>query len=222
MSIAAIIVAAGSGTRLGGPVPKQYQMLGERMILTRTIEALLACPRLDQIITAISPEARTLYDKATSEIDSRRLIAPAAGGDSRAASVRNALEALAADAPDRVLIHDGARPFVTAEALENLCETEDAAILAEPVVDALWFEADGHADRPHPRDGLWRAQTPQAFPYAQILAAHRADADATTPALDDAETFRRAGHRVRLIPGAPDNFKITTAADMDRARRYLT
>ena len=77
-------------------------------------------------------------------------------------------------------------------------------------------------DRPRPRDGLWRAQTPQSFHYADILAAHRADADAATPALDDAETFRRADHRVRLIPGDPNNFKITTASDMTRAERLIS
>ena len=222
MTIAAIIVAAGSGTRLGGPVPKQYQMLGGKMILTRTIEALLACPQIDVVVTAINPEARALYDQATGEIGSPRLLTPVSGGESRAASVRNALEALDASAPDRVLIHDGARPFVTVDALTALCEADGAAILAEPVVDALWHEADGHAERPHPRDGLWRAQTPQAFPYAEILAAHRADARADTPALDDAETFRRTGGQVRLLPGKPENFKITTAADMARAAHIVS
>ena len=221
MSIAAIIVAAGQGTRLGGPVPKQYQVLGGQMILTRTIRALLACARIDHVVCAIHPDAGDLYAQATAPIADPRLLPPAHGGNSRAASVLNALEALAPCDPERVLIHDGARPFVRPAQLDALCDTDDAAILAEPVVDALWRETDGVADHPVPREGLWRAQTPQAFAFGKILKAHRADASATTPALDDAETYRRAGHIVRLIQGDADNFKITTAADMDRARRLI-
>src|SRR5699024_3613022 len=97
-----------------------------------------------------------------------------------------------------------------------------AAILAEPVVDALWREGADGTDAPVARAGLWRAQTPQCFPYAELLAAHREDAESgRPPALDDAEIFRRAGHLVGLIPGNPENFKITTAEDLARASRFL-
>ena len=116
-----------------------------------------------------------------------------------------------------MLIHDAARPFASPalySALANHAQSGEGAIAAEPVVDALWREADGMADAAAPRAGLWRAQTPQAFPYGTLLAAHRAGGP---PALDDAEVFRRAGGRVRLIPGEPENFKITTAADLARA-----
>lgn len=221
MSTAALIVAAGTGTRLGGPVPKQYQALSGEMILTRTLRALLACSSIDHVLCAIHPEAGALYDQAARPITDPRLLAPVHGGDSRAASVARALEALRPHNPARVLIHDGARPFVTPEALDTLCAADDAAILAEPVVDALWREADGEADHSVPRAGLWRAQTPQAFPFQAILDAHRAEVGATKPALDDAEVARRAGLPVRLVPGPPDNFKITTPADMNRAERLL-
>ena len=221
MKIAALIVAAGSGTRLGGSVPKQYQLLGAEMILTRTLRAILACDRVTSLICVISPEMQAHYDAATAALDGPRVLPPTAGGASRAASVLNGLEALAATHPDRVLIHDGARPFIGAEQLDALCTTEAAAILAEPVVDALWREEGGAADTSVPRAGLWRAQTPQAFPFAEILTAHRADAENPDAALDDAETYRRAGHQVTLVTGSPDNFKITTAADLARAERLL-
>ncbi len=222
MSTAAIIVAAGKGLRLGGPVPKQFQMLGGEMILTRTIRALLAVDEITLVQTAIHPDAHGLYDQAVASITDPRLFAPVHGGQERADTVRIALEALEPQEPQRVLIHDAARPFVSYGMLSDLIAAKSAAILAEPVVDALWQETDGNADLPKPREGLWRAQTPQAFPYLEILAAHRASLESSEPpALDDAEVFRRAGHQVTLVPGNPDNFKITTSVDLARAERLV-
>jgi 2-C-methyl-D-erythritol 4-phosphate cytidylyltransferase/2-C-methyl-D-erythritol 2,4-cyclodiphosphate synthase len=223
MQNAAIIVAAGQGLRLGGPLPKQYQHLGAEPVLTRTLRAVLAAP-VDAVLVAIHPEARALYDAAAAPIGDARLLAPVAGGLSRAESVRRGLEALEPHAPARVLVHDAARPFIAPGDIAALLvdgeAAGEAAILAEPVADALWRENEGLAAESVPRAGLWRAQTPQAFPFAALLAAHRAEAaSGRPPALDDAEVFRRAGHAVRLVQGSPENFKITTAADLDRARR---
>ncbi len=221
MSTAAIIVAAGRGTRLGGPVPKQYQRLGvapgAEMVLTRTLRAALACAELDAVLVAIHPDAAEMYAAAVAPLDDPRLLPPVHGGAERSDTVRLALEALAARTPEVVLIHDAARPFASPalyRALADHARTGEGAIAAEPVVDALWREADGLADAPAPRAGLWRAQTPQAFPFDALLRAHQAGGP---PALDDAEVFRRAGGRVRLIPGEPENFKITTTADLARA-----
>ena len=221
MSTAAIIVAAGRGTRLGGPVPKQYQRLGvapgAEMVLTRTLRAALACAELDAVLVAIHPDAAEMYAAAVAPLDDPRLLPPVHGGAERSDTVRLALEALAPRTPEVVLIHDAARPFASPalyRALADHARTGEGAIAAEPVVDALWREADGLADAPAPRAGLWRAQTPQAFPFDALLRAHQAGGP---PALDDAEVFRRAGGRVRLIPGEPENFKITTTADLARA-----
>ncbi|MFQ5565364.1 MAG: 2-C-methyl-D-erythritol 2,4-cyclodiphosphate synthase [Paracoccaceae bacterium] len=225
MSTAAIIVAAGRGTRLGGPVPKQYHRLGgppgSEMVLTRTLRAALAATEVDAVLVAIHPEAADLYAEAVAPLDDVRLLPPVHGGTERSDTVRLALEALEPRAPAVVLVHDAARPFASPAlygALAEHARSGDGAIAAEPVADALWREADGMADAPVPRTGLWRAQTPQAFPYGALLAAHRAGGP---PALDDAEVFRRAGGRVRLIAGEPENFKITTAADLARAERML-
>ena len=214
-----IIVAAGRGTRLGGPVPKQYQSIGGISILRRTLDAALASAA-DAVLVAIRDQDRALYDAAAPA--NPRLLPPVTGGAERADTVRCSLEALEPHAPEAVLIHDAARPFAPPalfDALSALARNGAAAIAADPIVDALWRDADGCADVPVPRAGLWRAQTPQAFPFAELLAAHRAPSD--TPALDDAEVFRRAGRDVRLIPGPPENFKITTAADLTRAERQL-
>lgn len=222
MRTAAIIVAAGRGTRLGGPAPKQYQALGRETVLARAIRGALSCPVIDAVLAAIRPESAGLYEAAVAGIADPRLLAPVHGGAERADTVRLALEALEADAPEVVLIHDAARPFASPALWGTLAaraRNGEGAIAAEPVVDALWREVDGFADVPVPRAGLWRAQTPQAFPFATLLAAHRADGP---PALDDAEVFRRARLPVRLVPGEPENFKITTAADLDRARRIAS
>ncbi len=222
MTTAAIIVAAGRGLRLGGPVPKQYQRLSGRMVLTRTLEAILACPDIEHVLVAIHPDYRALYDDAVASFETDRLLAPIHGGAERADTVRLALEALKPLAPKRVLIHDAARPFVAVDQLNELCRADGGAVLAEPVVDALWRGADASADEPVSRADLWRAQTPQAFAYAEILSAHVAEAaSATAPALDDTEVYRRAGHSVHLIAGRADNFKITTTADMVRAERLV-
>jgi 2-C-methyl-D-erythritol 4-phosphate cytidylyltransferase / 2-C-methyl-D-erythritol 2,4-cyclodiphosphate synthase len=137
--------------------------------------------------------------------------------------VRCGLEALAAHAPERVLIHDAARPFVTGAVIEGVVaalEGAAAACPALPVVDALWRAEGGMAAEPVPRAELWRAQTPQGFDFATILAAHRALAGApgSAAAADDVEVARGAGVEVRLVPGDERNFKITTAADLERAR----
>ena len=221
MRTAVIIAAAGRGTRLGGAVPKQYQALGREMVLTVTLRAALSAPDIDAVIVSIHPDAAELYDEAVSTIRDPRLLPPVHGGAERSDTVRLALEALEIEAPEVVLVHDAARPFTSPALYARLvaeARSGVGAVAAEPVVDALWRESDGMADVPTPRAGLWRAQTPQAFPFAALLAAHRAGGPA---ALDDAEVFRRAGGEVRLILGEPDNFKITTAADLIRAERML-
>ncbi len=227
MRTAVLIVAAGQGTRFGGPVPKQYQSLGGRAILARSVSAALA-GRTGSVLVAIDPEARGLYDTAMAGLDDPRIREPVPGGASRAETVRLALEALAEappeTAPETVLVHDAARPFAPPALFDRLAEaTRDGAgaIAAEPVVDALWWGEDGDALEPRPRAGLWRAQTPQAFPFDALLKAHRLQADVEPPALDDAEVFRRAGGRVRLVEGPAENFKITGPGDMARAERLL-
>jgi 2-C-methyl-D-erythritol 4-phosphate cytidylyltransferase/2-C-methyl-D-erythritol 2,4-cyclodiphosphate synthase len=221
VTTAAIIVAAGRGTRLGGPVPKQYQRVGGEMVLTRALRATLACGQLDAVLVAIHPDADEFYGAAVAPLSDPRLLAPVHGGAERSDTVRLALEALADKATEVVLIHDAARPFARPELFTMLAthaRSGEGAIAAQPVIDALWREADGMAGTPAPRAGLWRAQTPQAFPYAALLAAYHASGPC---ALDDAEVFRRAGGKVRLVPGEPENFKITTAADLARAERLL-
>jgi len=222
--IAVVVVAAGRGLRAGGPLPKQYQGLRGESVLARTLRQALGSPAA-LVLAAIDPAMRADYDRAVASLTDPRLMAPVPGGESRADTVRAALEALAPESPEVVLVHDAARPLAPPALFARVAAVAaggEGAIAAEPVVDALWAEADGLADSPRPRQGLWRAQTPQGFPFAPLLAAHRAAAASDAPpALDDAEVYRRAGHPVRLVVGEPDNIKITGPDDLARAARLV-
>jgi len=217
MHTAGLIVAAGRGTRLGEAVPKQYLAFGGRSVLARAVEALLAHPAVEAVQVVIHPDDHARYEAAVAGGDPR-LRPPVAGAETRAGSVRAGLEALASAGPERVLIHDAARPFVTPAVIDAVLAALDAvpaAFPALPVVDALWRAEGAEALAPVPREGLWRAQTPQGFRFADILAAHRAHAG---EAADDVAVARAAGLAVRVVPGDESNFKITTAADLERAR----
>jgi len=213
----ALIVAAGSGTRLGGEVPKQYLPLAGRAVLRHSVETFLRHPAITGVRVVISAEHRALYESAVASLP---MLPPAVGGASRQDSVRNGLESLADQHPDRVLIHDAARPFLTHEIIDRaLAALDDApgAVVAVPVADTLKRGHAGRVSGTVDRSALWRAQTPQAFRYADILRAHR---QAKGPAMtDDAAVAEAAGLPVTLVMGADDNFKITTADDLRRAER---
>jgi 2-C-methyl-D-erythritol 4-phosphate cytidylyltransferase/2-C-methyl-D-erythritol 2,4-cyclodiphosphate synthase len=213
----ALIVAAGAGTRLGGEVPKQYLPLGGRAVLRHSVETFLRHPAISGVRAVISPEHRALYDGAIAGLP---ILPPVTGGASRQDSVRNGLESLVELRPDRVLIHDAARPFLTGDVIDRTLAALDdtpGAVVAVPVTDTLKRGHDGRVAGTVDRSALWRAQTPQAFRYADILAAHRrAKGSAMT---DDAAVAEAAGLPVKLVMGADDNFKITTADDLRRAER---
>lgn len=213
MTTAVIIVAAGRGSRAGGAEPKQWQALAGQSVLARSVAAFAGIGR---ILLVLHPEEMVrgleLFGGSVTLI---------AGGATRSASVRNALEALQGAGITQVLIHDGARPLVPrgviAAVLAALGDAQ-AAAPALPVTDALWRGAGGRVQGAEPREGLWRAQTPQGFAYDAILAAHRAFPEG---AADDVEIALRAGLAVDIVPGAEDNLKITWPEDFARAERIL-
>ena len=215
MSIAAVIVAAGRGLRAGGDVPKQWQALAGLPVIRHTVQAIRAVPGIGTIVVVIHPDDR---DRAEAALPDTKLVD---GGATRDASVRAGLEALVAEAPDRVLIHDAARPAMPpAVALRVLAalDDHDAAAPALPVTDALWHGTGGRVTGTMDRAGLYRAQTPQGFHFDAILAAHRA---ADAPAADDVEIARRAGIDVAIVEGDEVNLKITGPGDFARAERHL-
>lgn len=210
MKIAGLIVAAGRGTRAGGTVPKQYQMLAGEAVLRRSVRAIAA--HVDYVLVVIHSDDLAAYEAVIADLD---LLPVCYGGAERHDSVLKGLEALKPQAPNLVLIHDAARPLVSDAVISgviNGLKDHSGAFPALPVIDALW------RDGPASRDGLWRAQTPQGFWYDEILAAHRGR---DVPALDDAAVAYGAGMSVAITVGAEDNFKITTAEDFARAERIL-
>ncbi|MGQ3073170.1 MAG: bifunctional 2-C-methyl-D-erythritol 4-phosphate cytidylyltransferase/2-C-methyl-D-erythritol 2,4-cyclodiphosphate synthase [Ferrovibrionaceae bacterium] len=216
MSVVVLIVAAGRGQRAGAGLPKQYRRLAGRPVLARTLAAFLGQPRVDRVAVVIHPDDRPLYDEATAGLD---LLPAIAGGPTRQDSVRLGLEALADLAPDIVLVHDAARPFVSPELIGRVIDAVPA-IAALPVVDTLKRAEDGKATTGPARDGLWRAQTPQGFAYQALREAHRA-AHGGPELTDDAAVAATAGIAAALVEGDEANFKLTTPDDFRRAEALL-
>lgn len=220
MSLHALVLAAGSARRLAGPVPKQYLPLAGKPLLRCSVEALAAHPAVCQTTVVIRDADREMYNRAVADLED--LTSPIIGGDERQRSALNGLEALAAAAPDQVLIHDAARPFLSVALIYRLIgalDRADGAIPALPVTDTLKRSHDGAVLATVPRADLWRAQTPQAFRFDAILEAHRVHADAKMT--DDAAIAEAAGLSVALVAGDEDNIKVTTAADVARAEHIL-
>lgn len=223
MKITALIVAAGRGTRAGSGLPKQWQLLRGQPVLVHTLAAFQAHRRIDQVLVVLHADdfgrAAGLSGGLSGALEGVRL---AEGGATRDASVRAGLEALAADPPDLVLIHDVARPLVTAALIDRviaaLTESKGAAP-ALAVSDALWHGLAGQVTGSADRTGLFRAQTPQGFHYPAILAAHRTHRAHAGVAADDVEVARAAGIDVAIVAGDEDNLKITLPGDFARAER---
>jgi 2-C-methyl-D-erythritol 4-phosphate cytidylyltransferase / 2-C-methyl-D-erythritol 2,4-cyclodiphosphate synthase len=211
MTVAAIIVAAGRGSRAGGEIAKQWQNLEGRPVLAHTLAAFSGMP----VVLVIHPDDRA---KAEALPFSGRLVE---GGSTRAASVRAALEALDGTGVTQVLIHDGARPLVMPDLIGRLIaalKDHPGAAPALSVTDALWRGKGGLVSGTEDRTGLYRAQTPQAFRFAAILAAHRAHPGG---AADDVEVARAAGLDVAIVEGDETNLKLTFPGDFPRAEAIL-
>ena len=211
MTTAAIITAAGRGLRAGGDIPKQWQMLAGRPVVAHALAAFAGMPR----VLTVHPADQALAEALGPDIHIVN------GGATRSASVKNALEALAGQGISKVLIHDGARPLVSAAVIARVIDALDQAAGAAPalpVSDALWRGADGRVAGTQDRSGLYRAQTPQGFRYEAILAAHRAHPG---DAADDVAVARAAGLDVAIVAGDEDNLKLTFPDDFARAEAIL-
>jgi len=207
MRIAAILVAAGTGSRFGAPIPKQFVTIAGQPVIRHAALALLQHVDLLQPVGEAAPIAGALAGLAH--------LPAVPGGAQRQDSVRAGLEALAPHAPDIVLVHDAARPHIppgTVEALLAALAVHKGAIPAVPVADTLKRGVAGVAVQTVARANLFRAQTPQAFDFATLLALHRSLSDAA--ATDDAWLLEQAGMEVALVPGSDANRKLTLPEDL--------
>ncbi|MDX2277142.1 MAG: bifunctional 2-C-methyl-D-erythritol 4-phosphate cytidylyltransferase/2-C-methyl-D-erythritol 2,4-cyclodiphosphate synthase [Hyphomonadaceae bacterium] len=221
MKVAGLVVAAGRGERAGAGLPKQYRPLDGKPVLLWSLETMAAAG-LGPLVTAISSDHQNLFDEVVAGGPPANAVP---GGETRTASVRAGLDALAAAAPDVVLIHDAARPGLTANIIQHLCAEiaagADGAAPALPLADSLRrVDGAGRVTGEADRAGLMRVQTPQAFRYGPIRAAYAAlPADAAPT--DDIAVAVAAGLNVRLIPGDLALMKLTFAEDVEMLERML-
>ena len=213
MQIAAILVAAGSGSRFGADLPKQFLRVAGQPVIRWAANALAAETHLLQPVGDAAQ-----IDSALAGLKHLPVVP---GGATRQDSVRAGLEALAPHNPDIVLVHDAARPVIPAGTIASLLAalaTSPGAIPAVAVADTLKRATDNTIQETIPRENLFRAQTPQAFRFHALLAAHRAGITGTT---DDAALLEAMGEKIRLVPGSDDNIKFTFPEDALRLERIL-
>lgn len=218
-NIIALIVAAGDSRRAGGNIPKQYQMLENASLLRRSTEAFLKHPDISAVAVVINPTHRELYDTHTRGF---ALLPPVPGGATRQQSVMLGLEALAENAPDYVLIHDAARPNITADVISRVIAglaSVSAVIPALSVYDTLKHVEEERIIGTVERAKLFRAQTPQGFHFSAILDAHRKCAEYNCT--DDAAIAEYVGLEIKIVTGSEHNYKITTREDIANAQALL-
>jgi 2-C-methyl-D-erythritol 4-phosphate cytidylyltransferase len=223
----AIVPAAGTGTRMGAEVPKQYLTLGDRTVLEHTLDTLLSCPRIAGVILVLAPE-----DGHWAQIRHRytqSALATVAGGAERYHSVLNGIDHLLAMHTTEdvwVLVHDAARPCVRREDIEQLINAledgTEGGVLGVPVADTMKRVDEevcisGTVDRV----GLWHAYTPQMFRAGALRAALQQAIAKGQQVTDEANAMELAGYRPRMVQGARDNLKITVPSDLPLAAFYL-
>jgi 2-C-methyl-D-erythritol 4-phosphate cytidylyltransferase len=219
-----VIPAAGASSRFGGSVPKPYLRIAGRSLLEHAIWALLRCPGLAGGVVVTAAGDRR-WPRLPASI--RRRVVTTTGGATRARSVMQGLAALtAAAAEDWVLVHDAARPCLPSRDLAALvaaCRRDEVGgLLALPIAETVKLaDADGRSGRSVPRDGLWRAQTPQMFRHGLLRRALAGALEEGIEPTDEALAIERLGLRPRLIEGSPLNIKVTRPADLALARAAL-
>ena len=212
MTTVAIIVAAGKGNRAGGKVPKQWRQIAGKLVADWSIDAFKNHRLVDSVIVVLPPN-KTLR---------RNDVITCTGGKSRSLSVYNGLLAAKNLSPDKVLIHDVARPAVTEETITDIIKTineETGAAPGLPISDAIWKISNGEIEQTLNRDFIFRAQTPQGFPFSKILEAHEHQSNEL--AFDDVELAKRFGLKIILKTGHKDNMKITTPDDFLKMSKIL-
>ena len=215
MKFGAVIVGGGSGSRLGADIPKAFVLLGGKPIYFYSVTTFLNHPKISEVIF-VTPKS---FDGQVSLSGVRSV----AGGKTRQTSVFNGLKALSAEI-DAVLVHDAARPFVTAAVIDRLIASLSegrGGIAALPISDTVKLAEGDWIVETIERSSLWSAQTPQAFPVALLRQAYARAAAENGSVTDEASLIEKIGEKVRLIPGASLNFKITTPDDLALAETIL-
>ena len=224
MKTSAIIVAAGSSTRFGGALPKQFRTLAGKPLLTWTIQQFEAAASIDDITVVVAKDQiHYTKDKVITPYDFKKVVGVVAGGATRQESVLRGLESYSSSMR-LVAIHDGARPMVATADIDAVVKeamTHKAAILATRVAETVKRVKDGYVISTQDRSDLWAAQTPQVFEHSLIVGAHRRAAASSQEATDDAALVEAAGFKVRVVEATAPNIKITNRDDLKLAEALL-
>jgi 2-C-methyl-D-erythritol 4-phosphate cytidylyltransferase len=221
----ALVPCAGTGSRAGAEIPKQYVTIAGQAVVAHTLAALRTVARLEAILVVLAPDD-VAFERAVPLADDSVVRVVRAGGSTRARTVANGLGALlaqGAQADDWVLVHDAARCLIRPAWVDRLIDACSAdpvgGLLALPVADTLKAERDGRVASTLDRRATWQAQTPQMFRIGMLAAALDAAGDVVT---DEASAIERSGQQPLLVPGALENFKLTYPADFALAERLLS
>jgi 2-C-methyl-D-erythritol 4-phosphate cytidylyltransferase / 2-C-methyl-D-erythritol 2,4-cyclodiphosphate synthase len=225
--ITVIIAAAGSGKRMGGGISKQYMEIDGEMILERSLRAFCIHPYIDRVCLTVKAEDLAFCkDRWYTKPGYEKLAMIIPGGEERQDSVAAALKAIEAEeSPDFILIHDGARPFVTADAISRLTEAAvsyGAAALGVPVKDTIKKAVLDYYTETPARETLFAVQTPQGFAFGLLKAAYDKAAEDGFRGTDDSQLAEHFGEKVRLVMGDYSNIKITTKEDLGSSREWRT
>ena len=226
--IIALVPAAGTGTRFGDALPKQYLDIAGRPLIFHALQALSKVSRITGITVVLSPDDNHWQNfQAHWELLGDRISTAMVGGNSRGETITNGLGAIAGalhmNADDWVLVHDAARPCIRAELVEQFIDELEndpvGGLLALPLNDTIKF-ADGNlrVEKTIPRESLWRAQTPQMFRFGMLRKALAGCVEAT----DEAQAIESLGYQAKLVMGDSANLKVTYAPDLKLARMLLT
>lgn len=221
--VAAVIVAAGRGERVGAGLPKQFLPLRGVPVLVRAVRPFQASPLIDEVVVVVPAETVEQVRRLLRQHGLSKVTAAVEGGPTRQESVRRGLAALGAS--DLVVVHDGARPLVQQSIIARVVEAareDGAATAALPATETIKVvDRTGRVDATLDRERVWIVQTPQAFRTAWLVDAHERAPQDGANATDDAGLVERAGYPVRVVLGSPENLKITTGDDLSLAEALL-
>ena len=220
----AIIAAAGAGTRMASDRPKQFLLLAGTPVIFHTLKPFEQCDSIHEVIVVLPAEESAGFLSMAGKFGLRKVARVVPGGATRAESVKRGLMSVRAATAEIVAVHDGVRPFVTVEEIENTvaaAQTHGAAILVAPVTDTIKQISDQAVEKTLDRGLLRRALTPQCFRYELLRDAYQR-VDVNDPSLTDESTLvEQLGHRVSIVEGSARNIKITTAEDLAVAEAFL-
>lgn len=217
--VSVIVPAAGSGSRIGGAVKKQFMLLGTKPVLVHTLQRFELCPDVDEIAVAVPEESIVETEKLVKQYRLHKVHRVVAGGAKRQDSVLYALRRLTLNDSDIVLVHDGVRPFIEPKRISQLvksCRECDAVVLAVQPKDTIRrSNGGGFFDQTLDRSALWLIQTPQAFKAGLLRKAFELAQRTKFYSTDEAALVERLGVKVKILEGTYDNIKITTQEDLE-------